>query len=152
MESLDILLKPQFIWFLVGLILLLLEFINPGIVIIFFGIGAWIVAFVCLFIDISINLQLSLFLIISILLLLSLRRWFKNLFEDRLYSSEDEAETMEGFFGKQAIVTKEITPRKRGKVEFRGSFWDAESDETILEGASVEIINKNNITLTVKTL
>ncbi len=68
MESLDILLKPQFIWFLVGLILLLLEFINPGIVIIFFGIGAWIIAFVCLFIDISINLQLSLFLIISILI------------------------------------------------------------------------------------
>ena len=152
MEALLNLLKPELIWFLAGLILVVVEFVIPGVVVIFFGIGALLIGFMCLFIDIPVNLQLFLFLIISLLLLLSLRKWFENLFAERLYSSEDEAETMDGFYGKQASVTKEITPQKAGKVEFRGSFWDAESDETITEGSSVEIINKNNITLTVKPL
>ena len=42
-------LKPEVIWCLVGLVLLLLEFILPGLIIFFFGLGAWVVAAVCLF-------------------------------------------------------------------------------------------------------
>ncbi|MHC4858277.1 MAG: hypothetical protein ACYTBY_11000 [Planctomycetota bacterium] len=32
--------KPEFIWAMVGLILLLLEFALPGLIIFFFGVGA----------------------------------------------------------------------------------------------------------------
>ena len=35
---------PELFWFLLGLVLLLAEFALPGIIIMFFGIGAWITA------------------------------------------------------------------------------------------------------------
>ena len=41
-------LTPEIIWFLVGLVLLILEFAMPGLIIGFFGVGAWVVAIVCL--------------------------------------------------------------------------------------------------------
>jgi membrane protein implicated in regulation of membrane protease activity len=144
--------KPQVIWFMVGLVLALFEFINPGIVLIFFGIGAWIVGFLCLFLDLPINVQLIIFLVSSVSLLIFLRKWFKKLFEgSRLYKVNEE-EMIDDFFGKKAVVTQRIRPGNVGKVEFRGSYWDAESYETIIEGETVEIIDRKNITLIVKPI
>ena len=132
--------------------MLLAEFAMPGLIIFFFGVGAWIVALICLFIDISINLQLTLFLIASILLLLSLRKWLKNIFVGRTGQKESADEILQEFVGEKAVVTREIDPQTGGKVEFHGTNWNAEADEMIDEGASVEIIGKNNITLKVKAL
>ena len=145
-------LKPQLIWFIVGLIFLLLEFAIPGLITSFFGIGAWIVATLCLFLDISLNTQLLIFLSSSVLLLVSLRKWFKTLVAGRDAPSQFEAESLDAFLGKKAMVTKEITPNTKGKVEFRGTYLDAEAYETIPEGAPVEILGKDNITLTVRSL
>lgn len=152
MDTLNQWLKPQLIWFVVGFILLILEFAIPGVITIFFGIGAWIVAFLCLFLDISLNTQLFIFIISSVLLLIFLRKWFKALFLGQSMTSESEIEELEEFLGKKAIVTRKITPNTKGRVEFHGSTWDAEAYETIPEGTSVEIIDKNNITLVVKSL
>lgn len=152
MDNLEEWLKPQLIWFIVGLIFLLLEFAIPGLITSFFGIGAWIVATLCLFLDISLNTQLLIFLFSSVLLLVSLRKWFKTLFAGRDAPSQFEAESLDAVLGKKAMVTKEITPNTKGKVEFRGTYWDAEAYETIPEGAPVEILDKDNITLTVKSL
>ena len=152
METLKELLKPQLIWFIVGFIFLLLEFAIPGLITLFFGIGAWIVALICLFLDISINTQLFIFIISSILLLVFLRKWFQKMFMGRLESGQEEIEELDEFLGQKAVVTKEITPNTKGKVEFRGSYWKAEAYETIPEGTPVEIVDKNNITLTVKSL
>jgi membrane-bound ClpP family serine protease len=41
-------LRPELIWFLVGLLLLFVEMAIPGFVIGFFALGAWIVAVVAL--------------------------------------------------------------------------------------------------------
>ena len=49
----DILQDPAVIWFLVGLGLLLLELALPGLVILFFGAGAWVTALVCAITDIK---------------------------------------------------------------------------------------------------
>ena len=150
MDSLSEWINPPVIWFIAGLVLVLLEFINPGVVSIFFGIGAWIVAFILLFVSISLNVQLSIFLIASILLLLFLRKCFKTLFQGSSVSTDDEEMTFNEFFGKKAVVTRTITPETPGRVEFRGSYWNAQASEKIAEGESVEIIDKNNITLIVK--
>jgi len=47
-DSIKEYLKPELIWFLAGLLLLLLEFAAPGLIVFFFGVGACIVAIVCL--------------------------------------------------------------------------------------------------------
>ncbi len=152
MESLKDFLKPELVWFLIGLALLLAEFITPGLIIFFFGVGAWVVAAVCLFTDISLNTQLVIFIISSILLLAALRRWLKGVFMGHVKASQNTREEMKEFIGEKAVVKKTIKPNLTGKVELHGTDWMAEADEEIAEGAMVEIIGKNNLTLKVKSL
>lgn len=145
-------LKPQLIWFVIGFILIIAEFVIPGVVTVFFGIGAWIVAVLCLFLHISVNVQLFIFIISSVFLLSVLRRKFRSLFTGRYSTSDFEIETLDEFVGQKVVVTKEITPERKGKVEFHGTDWDAEAYENLPVGTMAEIIDKNNITLVVKSL
>ncbi|MFQ5641773.1 MAG: NfeD family protein [bacterium] len=152
MDNLNEWLKPQLVWFVAGFILLLLEFVHPGVIILFFGIGAWLVALICLFIPIPVNIQLVIFIISSIVLLGVFRKKFRTLFHGESDGLERSEDAFEDFIGKKAIVTAEITPKTTGKVEFRGTYWEAEADEIISKDTSVEIISKDNITLKVKPL
>jgi membrane protein implicated in regulation of membrane protease activity len=145
-------LRPELIWFLVGLVLLIFEFIMPGLIIGFFGVGAWVVAVICLITDIGINAQLIIFIICSVLSLLILRKWLKGIFLGHTGSQQDLTEDLKEFIGERAVVKEKITPKIGGKVEFHGTNWAAVADEEIAEGATVEIIAKDNITLKVKTI
>lgn len=51
-------LRPDIIWFLAGLIMLLIEFIAPGIFFLFFAIGAWVVVILTLVFDMPLSMQL----------------------------------------------------------------------------------------------
>ncbi len=152
MDTLKDFLKPELIWFLVGLVLLIVEFVMPGLIIAFFGVGAWIVAIICLCIDIPLNAQLLIFIVTSVLSLLLLRKWLKGIFMGHVVSKQDIKENLEEFIGQRAVVKERIVPNGRGKVEFHGTDWTAEADEEIAEGTAVEIIGKDNITLKVKAL
>ena len=152
METIKEFLTPEIIWFLVGLVLLILEFAMPGLIIGFFGVGAWIVAIVCLMNDIGINAQLALFIGSSVLSLLLLRRWLKGVFLGHEGSKQDLTHNLDEFIGERAVVKEKILPKLGGKVEFHGSNWEAQADEEIVEGAAVEIIGKDNITLKVKAV
>ena len=39
--------SPEIIWFVIGFVLILVEFAIPGLIVIFFGLGAWVVSFTC---------------------------------------------------------------------------------------------------------
>lgn len=155
MDGIKELLRPELIWFLVGLVLLILEFILPGLIVFFFGVGAWIVAVVCLFstyIHDSINAQLILFIISSVLSLLILRKWVKGVFLGHSGAEQDLREDLKEFIGERARVIEDISPKAGGKVEFHGTNWEARADSDIAAGAVVEIIGKDNITLKVKEI
>ncbi|MHC4727442.1 MAG: NfeD family protein [Planctomycetota bacterium] len=151
-ETLKDFLRPEIIWFLVGLALLIMEFILPGLIIAFFGVGAWIVALVCLITNIGINTQLIIFIISSVLSLLCLRKWLKGVFLGHTGSKQNLKEKLDEFIGQKAVVKEKIVPKAGGKVEFHGTNWLAQADEEIAEGAMVQIIGKDNITLKVKSL
>jgi membrane protein implicated in regulation of membrane protease activity len=152
MDALKDFLKPEVIWFLIGLALLILEFVLPGLIIAFFGVGACVVAIICLLTDISLNTQLLIFIITSVLSLLCLRKWLKGIFLGHIVSKQDLKANLEEFIGQKAVVKEKIMPKAGGKVEFHGTGWQAEADEEIEEGTVVEIIGKDNITLKVKAL
>jgi membrane protein implicated in regulation of membrane protease activity len=152
MESIKEFLKPELIWFLVGVILLVMEFVMPGLIIAFFGVGACVVALVCLFTDISLNAQLIIFIGSSVLSLLCLRRWLKGIFIGHTKSKQDMTEDLREFVGERAVVKEKITPKLPGKIELHGTNWQAQADEEIPPGAVVEIIGKDNLTLKVKSL
>jgi len=152
MDTIKDFLKPELIWFLIGLVLLILEFALPGLIIFFFGVGAWAVALVCLITDIGINTQLIIFIVSSVLSLLCLRKWLKGIFLGHTVLKQDLRENLEKFIGQRAVVKEKIVPKAGGKVEFHGTNWEAFADEEIAEGTVVEIIGKDNITLKVKAL
>ena len=143
----DILSDPAVIWFLIGLGLLLLELVLPGLVILFFGAGAWITALVCAFTDINLNVQILIFLVASLLGLVLLRKYLKNRFFNRSDTEIDDQ--LEEFIGRKA---KAITDFKdgAGKVEFKGTNWSAVSSEPVSKGDWVIIRSKDSLTFTVE--
>ncbi len=143
-------LSPALVWSALGLILLLLEFTSPGLILGFFVIGAWLVALISLVVEIPLNLQLGVFVVSSVVGLLFFRSRFKTLFNQDEQVGDDE--TLHEFVGKQAVVSQEIHPYKAGKVDFRGTSWGAEADETIAVGSAVEIVDRENLMLKVRAL
>lgn len=137
------------IWFIIGLVFFLLEFVVPGFILFFFGIGAWIVAIVSLFTDVSVNVQLVLFLISSVVAVVFFRNWVKN--KLGMYKSGPEVLEDE-FIGKTAKAQTNISAGKNGKVEFKGTSWDASSDDNIAEGENVVITGQRSILLIVKSI
>lgn len=135
------------IWFGLGLALFLLEFLLPGFILFFFGVGAWIVAIMTFFFDVSINTQLIVFVISSIVSVLLFRNWVKRRFGMGLSSADALPDE---FVGKLAVAETMILPGKNGRVEFRGTEWDACSEETIRPGENVIITRIDSILLYVK--
>lgn len=144
-------LKPQYLWIIGGFVLILLELALPGLTLLFFGIGALLVGILCWMLDIPLNIQLTIFLITSIFTLLTLRNWFKKLFS-KVLKYEKIPSDFDEFVGQRAVVVEDIPDNGVGKVEFRGTRWEAESSAPIAKGASVKIITNKNITLIVETI
>lgn len=140
--------KPELVWFIIGLVLFLLELVLPGFVIFFFGVGAWITAFLCLVANPGINLQVIIFAVTSVLSLLLLRKMIQNRF---FFSKEELSKEVEDeFSGKEAVALSDLGPGKNGKVEFKGTTWNAESESVITEGQRVIIKEKENFKLIVE--
>jgi membrane protein implicated in regulation of membrane protease activity len=139
--------NPAVIWFLVGLGLLLLELAIPGFVVVFFGFGAWIVALTCAIFEIKLDIQILIFLVSSLTGLILLRKALKNRFFNK--RDEEVREQLEEFIGKKA---KAIVDFKNGsgKIEFKGTQWNAECRSDLKKGDSVKIEKKDSITLIVK--
>lgn len=146
----ELFLKTEVIWFLAGFLLLGGELITSGFIIIFFGFGAWAVSILCFFYEPSLDIQLSVFLFVSVLLLVFLRKKVSNIFKGDK-SDADSDDYQDDIKGETAIVSKDIIPGKGGKVSFRGSEWDADSDEEIKQGEPVLIIDRKSIKLIVKS-
>ena len=140
--------RPDLFWFLLGLALLLLELIVPGLVLIFFGLGAWITALVCLIGDPGIDLQIIIFSTASVLSLILLRRMLKNKFFKESWASPATLE--EEFLNKEAIALTSFKQGAKGKVEFKGTSWIASAEEDIVKGQTVIITGKESIVLIVK--
>ena len=137
--------RPELLWFILGLILLLLELVIPGFFIFFFGLGAWFAALACLIWDPGVNMQIIIFATVSVISLIGLRRLIRKKF---FYVKEDESTRVEDeFTGKEALVISDLGPGITGKVEFKGTNWKAESKSEIKAGQKAIIIGKEDFKL-----
>ena len=142
--------SPIIIWFVVGLVLILMEFIIPGLVIVFFGLGAWVAAiFVSIFPLMAFWVQMMIFTVFAVASLVLLRRTLKK----RFFSNQEDAESegLDDYIGQKAVVEKAIK-NGEGKILFKGVSWSAYADEDIPEGTNVTIIDKDSIKLKIKPM
>jgi len=136
-------------WIILGVVFLVLEVAAPGLISLFFGIAALVVALLTWLFPafLTPTVQWLLFSVFSVVSLLLLRKTLKKIFVgDKAPSAEIDFD----FVGKSATVVEAVQANKPGRVEFRGCSWAAESDEELPVGTTVRICTKENITLFVK--
>jgi len=150
--SLQLLSNPGLLWFIAGLVLLLTELFTPSLILMFFGLGAWIVTALYLLFNIELPTQLIVFAVSSIVLLVFLRKKLKPVFLGYVSSKQNTGQNMDDFFEKEAVVVARIEPGKPGKVEFNGVAWDAVSDSIIDVDSRVQIIDRSGLKLKVVPL
>lgn len=144
---------PPFIWALLGIAFLIIEFFFPGFVFFFFGLGAFLSSVFCLLLpQLSMSLQLIVFITGSLFFLLCLRKWVKNVFTGFFDSNESMPLNKDSYIGDTGVVAKPIQPGITGKIEFHGSLWPAVANEKLEKGEPVRIIEQDNITFTVEKL
>lgn len=136
------------IWFLIGLLLFLGELVLPGLIVFFFGVGAWVVALCCLLFDIGLNAQLLIFLLSSIISLALLRKAIRQRYIK--VSADQTGDMEEDFIGKTAIALEDFDNEGRGKVSFKGTNWDAESKQSVVKGQPLRITGFSSIRLHVE--
>jgi len=144
--------NPTLLWFLAGLALIFLEFAVPGVILVFFGIGAWAAAVTTHFgLTASFQFQLLVFAGTSILLLVVLRKWIQGKFYGHVGDVQDQTKNIDEFTGQSVVVLQDVIPNKMdGAVEFKGARWGAVSDEDINKGEMAIITGVDGIVLNVR--
>ena len=140
------------VWFILALILMLLELVVPGLLLFFFGIGALVTSLLS-WVGVLQNTtaELLVFLFVSVLSLFLLRNKMKKTFRGTSKAVGDAELELDEFIGKTARVVEKIDPgESRGKVEYRGTNWEAQADVPINAGTAVEIVSRKNLVLVVK--
>ncbi|MDF1823486.1 MAG: NfeD family protein [Verrucomicrobiales bacterium] len=137
------------IWFLIGLGLIVAELAIPGVILVFIGIAAWIVAILDWCGVDSFSVQLWVFGLASLGLVIFARRYVKDWFRGAETTSGGGVD--EEFLGKIVTVVKPIEVGDFGTVELKGAQWKAFSTTAFKEGDRVEVVARDNITLEVKS-
>ena len=139
--------SPVLFWFLTGIVFLGLELALPGMIVFFFGVGAWCAALVVFFLPMSLASQLLVFLVASLVSLVLLRTTLKKIFLGRVL----EVDAMEHNIppGASGVVIEAINPPATGTIKYGGSYWQATADQAIAKGTIVTIVKKNNLSIKV---
>lgn len=141
------------LWLGSGIFLMAIEFLVPGLVMVFVGLGALTVALGMQlgYID-EIPQQFTTFFISSIIYLLTLR--FLVLRFVPSVTRKENIDEDEEVMGSIVEIVADINSGEFGRVEHSGSSWQAraEGDQTILKGEQVKIIGRENITWIVQKI
>ncbi len=130
--------SPWLVWFLAGIAVMLAELAVPGFVIIFFGLGCLGAAVVAVFAPDAYSAQVVAFLIVSVASLLTLRKVAMRVFVGR--SEGPETEDLGNVpVGARITLDQDLEAGRVGRVRFRGTMWDAVSEDRIPAGSDAEI-------------
>jgi len=126
-----------YIWFILGIILLIFEALTPEFIIGSFALGSFVTAVIAFFID-DLRIQLLVFAITTIIVLWQIRPLFLNFLDN------PEAKTnIDLLVGEKAKVIAKIGPEtETGRVKIGGEDWLAisKTGKIIAENETVKII------------
>lgn len=134
----------QTLWLLAGVLLILAEFFAPGVIIVFFGVGAILTAITTWAgWTPGIGQQAAVFAVSSVVLLFGMRRYVKEWFvgdSTNFNGSDDD------FTGREARVTTSLPGHGGdGQIEIKGSNWKARSEVAIPAGSTVIIERREGL-------
>ncbi|MGD9948481.1 MAG: NfeD family protein [Desulfobulbus sp.] len=139
--------SPVLLWFLGGVLFLALELLLPGLIVFFFGLGAWCAALVLYLLPMSLSSQLLVFLAASLLFLVLLRSTLKKVFLGRTLE-KDAMDSSLPLAGTGEVI-EDILPPALGKIKYGGSFWQASGKQPFTKGSVVRVLEKKNLIIKV---
>jgi len=127
-------------WAVTGIVLILAELAVPAFVLIWFGLGALVVALVVAVATIGLTGQLALWLIVSVLLVYL---WFK-VFRPESHKTRIGM-SAPAMIGEVGLLTRDVAPFERGEVRFQKPLlgtdvWPCIADERIESGTRVKVV------------
>jgi membrane protein implicated in regulation of membrane protease activity len=128
-------------WAVAGIALILAELAVPAFVLVWFGLGALVVAIVTAVLpQIGLTTQLFVWLLTSLALVVLWFKFFKpNFHKTRVGMSGSE------LIGEIGLLTSEVAPFQKGEVRFQkpmlgSEIWPCIADETLAAGARVKVL------------
>jgi len=142
--------EPEILWLVAGVLLILAEFFAPGVIIVFFGIGAICTSITTWFgLTPGLGSQAAMFAASSVVLLFGLRRFVKKWFVG--HSANAGGMMDDDFTGREARVINALPGRGAdGLVEIKGANWKARSDAPVAAGEIVIIERREGLTFHVR--
>ena len=128
-------------WAVVGIVLILAELAVPAFVLIWFGLGALLLALIlAMHADIALTAQLAIWLIASVVMVALWFRVFKpGQHKTRIGTADAEV------IGEVGLLTRAVAPFEKGEVRFQKPLlgtdvWPCIADETIDAGQRVKVL------------
>lgn len=127
-------------WVVAGIILILAELAVPAFVLVWFGLGALVVAMLVAVADVGVTMQLAAWLVTSVLLVFL---WFKvfrpESHKTRIGMSEP------AMIGEVGLLARDVAPFEKGEVRFQkpllgSDTWPCIADEEIAAGTRVKVV------------
>jgi inner membrane protein len=128
-------------WAVAGIALILAELAVPAFVLVWFGLGALLVAVIlALYADIGLTAQLAVWLIASVIMVALWFRFFKT-DQRRTRIGSADAEVI----GETGLLTRAVAPFEKGEVRFQKPLlgtdvWPCIADEIIEAGQRVKVL------------
>lgn len=127
-------------WAVGGIALIVAELVVPSFVLIWFGLGALVVALAVAGADIGLTAQLALWLLVSLILVAA---WF-NVFKPGMHKTRigmADADVV----GEVGLLVRDVAPFEKGEVRFQkpilgADVWECIADEAIGSGARVKVL------------
>lgn len=132
------------IWFLLFLVLLIIEIFTVDLVSIWFALAAVIVGFLSLAID-SVVIQTVIFIVLAIVLLVISRPFMKKMKVRKVVPTN-----LDRVIGRDGVVTREITEDEPGEVKVLSTLWTAIADEELSVGDKVVVEKIEGVKIIVK--
>ena len=140
------------IWLIAAIVLVIVEICTAGFGSICFAIGAGFAALVAGLAPESYTWQILVFAVVSLLTFIFLRPVVIKFLER---NSKDVKTNADALIGKKALVSEDIdSVAHTGRVKVDGDEWKAitEDGSNIEKGKEVEIISRDSIIVTVKSI
>ncbi len=129
-------------WAIAGLALILCELAIPAFVLVWFGLGALVLAVILAAIpQITLTAQLFTWLVVSLLLVAVWFKFFKPSFRKTQVGTSDA-----NAIGEVGLLTREVAPFQKGEVRFQkpmlgSDVWPCIADETLTVGIRVKVLS-----------
>ena len=132
-----------YVWFIIALVLGILEVLTTNLVSIWFVLSALLSMITALFTD-NLLIQIGIFVLVGIVLIPISKKIYNKIKANNISTNFDR------IIGMKGIATEDITMDNIGEVKVDGKIWSAYSDTNISKGESVKVLSINSVKIKVE--